>query len=326
MDGTVENGSQEARVDVMEQEKPLLSNHGHLLMSGPLGICDDPYCTICPSYFTSSSVSVSLTPSTKNTFFSGAKTMHGRLVGWSKYRFPVMNPHSKTVKQWNKFFVISCLFAIFVDPLFFLLFSVVETNFCIIFNDKLATSVTILRSLTDFIYLLHMLLQIITWILVRRLNAGESNANFLKDLLRATVLLQYIPRCIRFVPLALGSFAFETARANFVINLFIYLLAAHVVGCSWYLFALQRIHQCLRGLCHNERECQLAFLDCGNGKNIGSNLSPQHIEWLNTTQASSNCFVQPQFNYGIYINAIPVTVETNLSTSMSTPCFGVSCN
>jgi hypothetical protein len=63
---------------------------------------------------------------TKNTFFSGAKTMHGRLVGWSKYRFPVMNPHSKTVKQWNKFFVISCLFAIFVDPLFFLLFSVVE--------------------------------------------------------------------------------------------------------------------------------------------------------------------------------------------------------
>jgi len=152
--------------------------------------------------------------------------------------------------------------------------------------------------------------QIITWILVRRLNAGESNANFLKDLLRATVLLQYIPRCIRFVPLALGSFAFETARANFVINLFIYLLAAHVVGCSWYLFALQRIHQCLRGVCHNERECQLAFLDCGNGKNIGSNLSPQHIEWLNTTQASSNCFVQPQFNYGIYINAIPVTVET----------------
>jgi hypothetical protein len=69
MDGTVENGSQEARVDVMEQEKPLLSNHGHLLMSGPLGICDDPYCTICPSYFTSSSVSVSLTPSVRNFTF-----------------------------------------------------------------------------------------------------------------------------------------------------------------------------------------------------------------------------------------------------------------
>ena len=39
--------------------------------------------------------------------------------------FPmVVNPHSKAVHRWNKFFVIACLVAIFVDPLFFLLFSV----------------------------------------------------------------------------------------------------------------------------------------------------------------------------------------------------------
>jgi len=35
-----------------------------------------------------------------------------------------MNPHAKVVQQWNQFFVISCLIAIFIDPLFFFLLSV----------------------------------------------------------------------------------------------------------------------------------------------------------------------------------------------------------
>jgi hypothetical protein len=40
-----------------------------------------------------------------------------------------MNPHAKVVQQWNKFFVISCLVAIFVDPLFFFLLSVLKVCF-----------------------------------------------------------------------------------------------------------------------------------------------------------------------------------------------------
>ncbi|KZV34776.1 putative cyclic nucleotide-gated ion channel 20, chloroplastic-like [Dorcoceras hygrometricum] len=36
----------------------------------------------------------------------------------------IMSPHTKAVQKWNKFFVISCLFAIFIDPLFFFLLSV----------------------------------------------------------------------------------------------------------------------------------------------------------------------------------------------------------
>jgi len=35
-----------------------------------------------------------------------------------------MNPNAKVVQQWNQFFVISCLIAIFIDPLFFLLSAV----------------------------------------------------------------------------------------------------------------------------------------------------------------------------------------------------------
>lgn len=72
---------------------------------------------------------------------------------------------------------------------------------------------------------------------------GLSGANYAKNLLRATVLLQYVPRIIRFVPLLDGQsangFIFESAWANFVINLLMFVLAGHVVGSCWYLFGLQ---------------------------------------------------------------------------------------
>jgi cyclic nucleotide gated channel len=75
---------------------------------------------------------------------------------------------------------------------------------------------------------------------------GLSTANYAKNLLRITVLLQYVPRIIRFVPLLGGQsdssangFIFESAWANFVINLLMFVLAGHVVGSCWYLFGLQ---------------------------------------------------------------------------------------
>jgi hypothetical protein len=84
--------------------------------------------------------------------------------------------------------------------------------------------------------------QIVIMVFVRNFTTGD-NADFLKDVLRVIVLLQDIPRCIRFFPILIGQspsgFVFETAWANFVINIFMYLLASHVVGCCWYLFGLQ---------------------------------------------------------------------------------------
>jgi hypothetical protein len=43
------------------------------------------------------------------------------------------DPGSNAVKRWNKFFVVACLVAIFLDPLFFFLFSVIPVS---IFNLK----------------------------------------------------------------------------------------------------------------------------------------------------------------------------------------------
>ncbi|KAH0436729.1 hypothetical protein IEQ34_026357 [Dendrobium chrysotoxum] len=159
---------------------------------------------------------------------------------------------------------------------------------CIVFNWSLAKAITVVRSATDFIYFLHMLLQFrlayvapesrvvgagdlvdqpkkivmhylrgyflldlfvvlplpqVMILVVIPKYVGTSSANYAKNLLRFTVLLQYIPRIIRFLPLLAGQsasgFIFESAWANFVINLLMFVLAGHVVGSCWYLFGLQ---------------------------------------------------------------------------------------
>lgn len=71
----------------------------------------------------------------------------------------VLDPRSGFVQQWNKFFVASCLVAVFVDPLFFYLPIVDGNNFCIKIERKLAVTVTVLRTCTDTLYLVHMALQ-----------------------------------------------------------------------------------------------------------------------------------------------------------------------
>lgn len=72
---------------------------------------------------------------------------------------------------------------------------------------------------------------------------GESGANHAKNLLRSAILVQYIPRLCRFLLFLAGQsptgFIFESAWANFVINLLMFVLSGHVVGSCWYLFGLQ---------------------------------------------------------------------------------------
>ncbi|RVW31624.1 putative cyclic nucleotide-gated ion channel 20, chloroplastic [Vitis vinifera] len=75
------------------------------------------------------------------------------------------------------------------------------------------------------------------------MSLGTSGANYAKNLLRTAVLVQYIPRLYRFLPFLAGQspsgFIFESAWANFVINLLTFVLSGHVVGSCWYLFGLQ---------------------------------------------------------------------------------------
>lgn len=81
---------------------------------------------------------------------------------------------------------------------------------------------------------------------------ASSGANYAKNLLRSAILVQYIPRLYRFLPLLAGQspsgFIFESAWVNFFINLLTFVLAGHVVGSSWYLLGLQ-VGEILNSLC-----------------------------------------------------------------------------
>ncbi|XP_019052076.1 PREDICTED: probable cyclic nucleotide-gated ion channel 20, chloroplastic [Nelumbo nucifera] len=338
----------------------------HLLRSGPLGVCNDPYCTTCPTYNFSGFQQKN--SKFHNAFYDDAKSQTRRICTLLQSYIPgVMNPHTKIVQQWNQFFVISCLVAIFVDPLFFFLLSAKEEYKCIVLNWPMTKTLVALRSLTDFVYFLHMLLQFrLAYVAPesRVVGAGElvddpktialhylvgyflldivvvlplpqilillvfpkyvGSANYAKNLLRASILLQYIPRLFRCLPLLAGQssngFIFESAWANFVINLLVFMLAGHVVGSCWYLLGLQRVNQCLRDACDSYGMGNSSrvgycrdFIDCGHGD---PKMEPllEWNDWKNHTDAN-NCFSKDApFNYGIYIQAVNITGKSSIIT------------
>lgn len=69
-----------------------------------------------------------------NALYGDAKGWARRFISSLQRYVPgIMNPHTRIVQQWKQFFVITCLVAIFVDPLFFFLLSVQQVWFYLFF-------------------------------------------------------------------------------------------------------------------------------------------------------------------------------------------------
>ncbi|EXB62298.1 hypothetical protein L484_022186 [Morus notabilis] len=353
-------------------ERMIQNSPNQLSRSGELGVCNSPCCTICPTYQSlrtaqpkAIKASSLLSHKFYEALFSEAKVWIKRCFTFLCPYIPgVINSHTKHVQQWIKFFVIACLVAVFVDPLFFFLLSAQQGNKCIFINQPMTKTIVAFRSMTDFIYLLHMLLQFRLACVApesRVVGAGEVvdepkkialnylrgkffvdlflvlplpqliilvilpkfpellGANYAKNLLRTAVLVQYIPRLYRFLPLLAGQspngFIFETAWANFVINLLTFMLSGHVVGSFWYLFGLQRVNQCLREACHNSGiEFCMRFIDCGDGSATKNFLNdPTWDGWKNNVNSSA-CFTEEGFPYGIYNRAVNLTTQNSIIT------------
>ncbi|CAL1406130.1 unnamed protein product [Linum trigynum] len=352
----------------------------HLLRSGPLGMCSDPYCTTCPTYYNTtaakqkhSRTSLIFDHQFHNALYGDAKSWARRFFSYfTPYIPPVMNPHTKIVQRWNKFFVISCLVAIFLDPLFFFLLGVDQDNKCIYINYTLTTTIVVLRSVTDFVYLLNILLQFrlayvapestvvgagelvdhpkkiaknyirkcffidlfivlplpqIIVLMVLPDILGSSGANYAKNLLRAAVLVQYIPRLYRFLPLLIGQsesgFIFETAWANFFINLLTFMLSGHVMGSCWYLFGLQRVNQCFRDACRNSNITNCVnFVDCGHGDDLREfSRKPEWKIWTSNVNATACFMTSGGFSYGIYAQAVNLTTKSSFITRYTYSLF-----
>ncbi|KAG0455501.1 hypothetical protein HPP92_024793 [Vanilla planifolia] len=131
-------GKQYSRTLTMAHEELVnakLQYHSHgmknenLIKSGPLGMCNKTDCVQCPgAYRAKQEGNKEKKVQIENKLY---KILYGDSKGWARKvvaslnsNLPIMNPHTKIVQQWNKFFVISCLVAIFTDPLFFFLLNV----------------------------------------------------------------------------------------------------------------------------------------------------------------------------------------------------------
>ncbi|XP_057460001.1 cyclic nucleotide-gated ion channel 17-like isoform X2 [Actinidia eriantha] len=73
----------------------------------------------------------------------------------------ILDPGSEIVLQWNRVFIVSCLVALFVDPLYFYLPSLggTKSNQCVKTDLNLRIVVTCFRTIADVFYLLHVVIK-----------------------------------------------------------------------------------------------------------------------------------------------------------------------
>lgn len=73
----------------------------------------------------------------------------------------ILDPGGEIVLQWNRVFIVSCLLALFVDPLYFYLPSIggSEGSWCSRTDSSLRIVVTLFRTIADLFYMLHVVIK-----------------------------------------------------------------------------------------------------------------------------------------------------------------------
>ncbi|KAJ8649507.1 hypothetical protein MRB53_002530 [Persea americana] len=256
----------------------------------------------------------------------------------------ILHPQGEFLQRWNKIFVLSCVMAVSVDPIFFYIPVVDIDKKCLDLDHRLEIAASVLRSFTDIFYILHIFFQFRTGFIApssrvfgrgvlvedpsaiarRYLSSyflidilavlplpqvviliiipesrGSAPLNE-KNLLRFVVLFQYVPRLLRIIPLyrevtRSAGIITETAWAGAAFNLFLYMLASHVLGAIWYLLSIERQDTCWRDAC-KAQGCSIPSLYCKR------NMTARN-DFLVTS-----CPIDPEnatvFDFGIYLSAL----------------------
>ncbi|VFQ87272.1 unnamed protein product [Cuscuta campestris] len=151
--------------------------------------------------------------------------------------------------------------------------------------------------------------QIVVW----RFLHGSQGSDVLgtKKALVIVVILQHIPRFLRFVPLnsdlkkTSGVFA-ETAWLGAAYYMLWFILASHTFGAYWYLLAVERKNACWEQACLDSPDCSANYslLYCAQDGESRANIT----NWRDTSQQvlNKNCAADENstFKYGIYAQAV----------------------
>ncbi|KAL4626654.1 hypothetical protein ACB092_05G112800 [Castanea dentata] len=250
----------------------------------------------------------------------GLKTI-GRLLrsGVTRAVFPedlkvsekkIFDPQDKSLLLWNRLFVMSCILAVSIDPLFFYL-PVNHASNCLGMDTKLAVTTTTLQTILDSLYLIRMDLEFCTAYIApssRVFGRGELVIDptqiakrylqryFIVDLLSVLPLPQLV--VWKFLQRSKDSEVLATKQALLHIVLFQY-----ITGAFWYLFAVERNDTCWRQACKDSGKCDINYLYCGNKHMEGYS----NWEKISKGVLGSRCSIvdeYSQFNYGINTIAI----------------------
>ncbi|KAL4594933.1 hypothetical protein ACB092_12G055000 [Castanea dentata] len=177
------------------------------------------------------------------------------------------NPEGKFLQMWNRMFVVLCTIAVSVDPLFFYLPVINEDNKCLALDDKLKIIVICLRSVTDMIYVLNIILQFLCPVKLARTVIVKDAWPIAKSYLSSYFLMDIL--AILPIPQVLGAF--------------------------WYLFSIEREMACWHIACTKHIGCNSSSFKCQLSLRNHTFLNDYcPVEPPNTTL----------FDFGIFLDAL----------------------
>lgn len=77
----------------------------------------------------------------------------------SSSRKEILDPQGPFLQRWNKIFVLLCVIAVSLDPLFFYVPVIDDEKKCLSLDIKMEITATVLRSFSDAFYIVHMIFQ-----------------------------------------------------------------------------------------------------------------------------------------------------------------------
>ena len=72
----------------------------------------------------------------------------------------ILSPWASYSRFWSKIFLVSCVIGVSIDPLFLYIPVINEDEKCLAMDQKMKIVAVVLRTLTDFTYLLHLIFRL----------------------------------------------------------------------------------------------------------------------------------------------------------------------
>ncbi|XP_072053660.1 cyclic nucleotide-gated ion channel 1 isoform X2 [Arachis hypogaea] len=193
-------------------------------------------------------------------------------------RKKILDPQGPFLQKWNKIFVLLCVIAVSLDPLFFYVPVIDDEKKCLSLDNKMEITATVLRTFSDIFYIVHMIFQFRTGFI------APSSRVFGRGVLVEDS----------------WAIAKRYLTSYFLVDILSVLPLPQVVGAFWYLFSIERETTCWQKACNRSNAtCNKEDMYCNNHQGGLSTIS---------TFLNASCPIKETnttlFDFGIFLDAL----------------------